>query len=143
MRTQNPYPYATSFGPNNCNGDTINLHCDHTNIRHPEASSVLVFSKDLKTLEGIIRRTLFSDDIGAGSHEVKVSTVKSIVVGVSHGPASCEVFGDILGDIWLSWRININNLLVLTFMSSIGEFCMHAPYLAEHTVLRNHNHFCY
>lgn len=71
IRKQNPYPYATSFRPNNCNGGTINLHCDHTNIRHPVVSSVLVFGEDLKALEFIICCTVFSNDVGAGTHEVK------------------------------------------------------------------------
>lgn len=118
IRKQNPYPYATSFRLYNCNGGTINLHCDHADIRHPAVSSVLVFSKDLKGLECIICCTVFSNDVGAGTHEVKTSLIKGRVVGVSHGPA-CS---GLIGDYWLNYRKNSNTLFIVIFLGSMGLF---------------------
>lgn len=84
-RDARSYPHATCLRANSCHGGAINLHCDKADVRHSEASSVLILGKDLKGRK--IVSTVFSNDVCAGAHEVKALPIKGMVVGVSHGPA--------------------------------------------------------
>lgn len=93
-----PYPHTTCLWPSNCDGGVINIHCDQGNIRHTDASSVLILGVDLKGWEMTILFAVFSNDICAGTHEVIVSPIKGMVVGISHGPASTRLAFIWLGD---------------------------------------------
>lgn len=77
----------------NWNDGTKNLHCNYTNIRHPPVSSVIVFSEDLKSLD-LTYREVSSNDVCAGTHEVKSWPIQGRVVEVSHGPAGRGTTGD-------------------------------------------------
>lgn len=86
------YPHTPSLGPNYCDGNIKHLHCDHGNIGYLEISSVLILGEDLKCWETITLVTVFRNDICAGTHEVKVSSIKSTVVRISHCPACSRIF---------------------------------------------------
>lgn len=115
-RNRNPYPYTAFLRPSNCDSGAINVHCDQCDIGHPAASSVLILGMDFEGWEMIILSTVFSHNVCAGTHEVIVSPIKGMVVGISHGPASSR-----LGFLWLGDTGGILALHLTHLISAAGD----------------------
>uniref|UniRef100_A0A8C6KHR8 Uncharacterized protein n=1 Tax=Nothobranchius furzeri TaxID=105023 RepID=A0A8C6KHR8_NOTFU len=75
-----------------CDVVPMHEHIDLPDIRNRGVSSVVIPLGDGEGDQAVQRSTGLGDDIPAGSLEVKVQTVKCVVVGVAPGPAgACEL----------------------------------------------------